>query len=126
MLRESDKVQQVEGEPHRRWFWDDFFDLLVWDEGGRVTGFQLRYPSPVGQRVLTWRQGQRCLHQQIDEGDDDYTQFDMTRLLVRDGVFDHAFVRDEFRRRAAKLDASLTQVILEQMHEFARTQQIKQ
>lgn len=122
MLHESDKVRQVENEPHRRWFWDDFFDLLVWDEGGKVTGFQLRYHAPDGPRVLTWQRGHRCVHQKIDEGDANVMRFDMTRLLVRDGVFDHAFVRDEFRRRAAELDASLVEVILEQMHEFARTQ----
>ncbi len=121
MMRESNKVKQVENEPHRRWFWDEFFDLLVWEEAGRITGFQLRYQSPDGPRVLTWQLGGRCVHQQIDEGDDELTPFDMTRLLVRDGVFDHAAVRDTFRQRSAEIDPIVAEFVLEHMHEFART-----
>jgi len=30
MLEESEYVRQVKGEPKRRWFSDDYFDLIVW------------------------------------------------------------------------------------------------
>lgn len=119
MLRESDKVRQVQGEPHRRWFWDDFFDLLVWDDEGAVTGFQLKYQTSNGARMLTWQQGKRCKHHGIDEGDDDPTRFDMTRMLIRDGVFDHESVASEFHRRAEQMDAAVSVVILEHIQQFA-------
>lgn len=42
MLREKEYVRQIKGEPRRRWFYDDFFDLIVWyGTDDSIIGFQL-------------------------------------------------------------------------------------
>ncbi len=42
MLRELKQVRQHKGEPRRRWFNDDYFDLIVWfSEKDSISGFQL-------------------------------------------------------------------------------------
>jgi len=42
MLREVPNVRQIKGESKRRWFSDDYFDLIIWlDETDEIVGFQL-------------------------------------------------------------------------------------
>ena len=47
-------VRQIEGEPFRRWYADDYFDLFIWfDDNDKVTGFQLCYDK-FGQRAVNY------------------------------------------------------------------------
>ena len=49
MLKES-----FPGKSSRKWFSDDYFDLIVWiDLNGAVSGFQLRYDKYKKERTLT-------------------------------------------------------------------------
>ncbi len=41
MIVEKKDARQIENEGFRRWFTDDFFDLIVWYENKEITGFQL-------------------------------------------------------------------------------------
>ena len=41
MLREIKDVRQIGDEPHRRWFTDEHFDLVIWEEEAEIVGFQL-------------------------------------------------------------------------------------
>ena len=120
MLRESNAVRQIPGEPNRRWFWDELFDLLVWNEDEEIVGFQLAYESPIGPRVLTWRKEQGYAHQAIDEGDLETTKVGMTRLLVNDGEFDQSRLMREFEERASQIDVQVVAGVLERMREFAK------
>jgi hypothetical protein len=46
MLREQ-LARTPEGELHRRWFSDEFFDLYVWSgDAGEIARFQLCYRKP--------------------------------------------------------------------------------
>ncbi len=57
MLRELADVRQIPGEPRRRWFADDYFDLIVWfDKRGQIIGFQLCYDLPRDEHALTWHE----------------------------------------------------------------------
>ncbi len=41
MLTESQHVRQIKHDPKRRWFSDDYFDLIVWiGKRGEIIGFQ--------------------------------------------------------------------------------------
>jgi|SRR5208283_1134749 hypothetical protein len=70
MLIECKKVQQIRGEPRRRWFFDDFFDLIVWfSKENFILGFQLCYDMAGNQRALTWKRPDAYFHQRIDDGE---------------------------------------------------------
>jgi len=48
MLKESEYVRQNLGEPPKRWFTSETFDLSLWSEsGGNPHSFQLGYPTPI-------------------------------------------------------------------------------
>jgi hypothetical protein len=45
MLHELTYIKQHEGEPKRRWFEDEYFDLVIWvDEKDDIIEFELCYP----------------------------------------------------------------------------------
>ena len=60
MLREV-KAREESAEGNRRWFADDFFELIVWlDERSTVESFQLCYDRRRWQRALTWTKRMAC------------------------------------------------------------------
>jgi len=66
----SEYVRQKKGEPHRRWFADEYFDLLVWeDETGEIVGFELSYDKNRDQRALTWEKQKGYHHFKVDDGE---------------------------------------------------------
>ena len=70
MLREIGDVRQVPGEPRRRWFSDEEFDLIVWfDPEAQIIGFQLCYDKETEQKALTWLKHEGYRHSRIDDGD---------------------------------------------------------
>lgn len=49
-------VQQIEGEPRKRWFQSDYFDLFVWyNRDDSLWGFRLCYDRCYGEHSLTWK-----------------------------------------------------------------------
>ncbi len=122
MLQETQAIKQIEGEPPRRWFFDETLDLLVWcDPALEPIGFQLIYPTPDGQRVLTrWPTGQ-VTHNSIDEGASHGGYgLGMTRLLAPDGAFDLDRVLPDFQARAEQVDDRIKVLVVETMREFVR------
>ena len=71
MLTEFVNVRQVPGEPKRRWFSDDNFELIVWmNEDGKIIGFQLDYDKDKNMRALTWKDPSSYFHHRVDDGED--------------------------------------------------------
>jgi hypothetical protein len=67
MLTEKEGARQTPGESHRRWFSDDFFDLIVWlDATGEVILFQLSYDPDGADGLLEWRRVGGLSHFTVD------------------------------------------------------------
>ena len=96
MLRELADVRQIPGEPRRRWFADDYFDLIVWfNKKGESIGFQLCYDLPGEERALTWHKNTGFSHRRVDDGERQ-RPYKATPILVADGSFDDAAVSELF------------------------------
>lgn len=63
-LVENKSVRQRPDEGFRRWFMNDYFDLIVWyrDVSGPVQGFQLCYSRHRGERAFTWQSDSAASH----------------------------------------------------------------
>ncbi len=63
-LTENKTVRQRPEEGFRRWFLNEYFDLIVWYEsrGGQMTGFQLCYDRHHDERAFTWERGKQSSH----------------------------------------------------------------
>jgi hypothetical protein len=112
MLRELPRVRQVPAEPRRRWFADDYFDLIVWlGDWGEFVGFQLCYDLEGEERALTWKQGAGFSHQRVDSGDLQ-RPFKATPILVMDGDFDAAAVSQLFQEHSRQMDRQVAEFVL--------------
>lgn len=118
MLKEAPYTSQRPGEPERRWFCDDYFDLIVWHNKGDICGFQLCYDSRRNPRALTWARDGGYTHYGIDDGDDLHSGFKMTPVLVQDGAFDFAAVSRLFTEASAELPAEIRSLVLAKMQDY--------
>jgi hypothetical protein len=115
MLKELTDVRQVSNEPERRWFADDYFDLIVWfDKRGQVIGFQLCYDIPGEEHALTWREQTGFSHQRVDDGELQ-RPYKATPILVQDGSVDYAAISRLFEERSSAIDEKVAKFVLDKI-----------
>lgn len=96
MLYEILHVKQIDGEPFRRWFMDEYFDLIVWiEKNGVISGFQLCYDKLGNQHALTWQRSKGYIHSRVDDGEGRPGKYKATPILICDGFF----CKDKIARR---------------------------
>lgn len=114
------KVAQKEENYRRRWFEDDFFELIVWfDSSDAIHGFQLCYPRYGDERALTWKQEIGFLHEKIDDSRV-FGSMPATAILVPDGIFPAELVLNEFKKRSKEIEGEIAQFILEKLNEYKK------
>lgn len=107
MLREIHDVRQVPGDPRRRWFSDEDFDLIVWlDPQDRLIGFQLCYDKETEQKALTWLEDDGYRHSRIDDGDNP-GKMKASPVLEADGHFDREGIGRRFRKNQGDVPEAL-------------------
>jgi hypothetical protein len=117
MLVEVTDVQQVPGDPRRRWFMDEYFDLIVWYAGESISGFQLCYDKTIKERALTWHGVKGFSHERIDDGEIP-GRYKMTPVLVPDGQFDSEQIASRFRRESSAIDPGVARFVLEVLSQY--------
>ncbi len=111
MLSEIRNARQVPGEGLRRWFTDDYFDLIVWyDEDGTFFGFQLCYDKQSRERALTWTRDHGFRHDAVDPGELP-GQAKMSPVIVADGEFSAQPVARRFRQESGNMDPQLALLV---------------
>lgn len=119
MLKEEKRVRQIQDEPRRRWFCDDYFDLIVWFEPGEeIFGFQLCYDRERNPRALTWTRRQGYRHNGIDNGEYVTGTTQVTPILVADGLFDAPSIADRLAAAAGELPQTVAAFVLEKVRAF--------
>lgn len=118
MLREDKKVRQVNGEPPRRWFSDDYFDLIVWnDEVGDVFAFQLCYDRLGDEHALVWHAERGYSHYRVDQGEIGSLR-KATPMMMADGLVDMDKLRIRFVDASTQLEPDMIQVLLSRFDEW--------
>ena len=119
MLTETPNVRQVENEHFRRWFTDEFFDLIVWiDDTGVISGFQLCYDVGRNERALTWKRDHGYHHNGVDSGEDGPGIGKMTPILVADGEFNRHTIVSRFIAEAIEIDPDIYEFVVEKLREY--------
>ncbi|MGA2478014.1 MAG: hypothetical protein ABSG63_04605 [Spirochaetia bacterium] len=118
MLAEIQNTRQVAGEGFRRWFTDDYFDLIVWyGNDNALLGFQLCYDKQRQERALTWTTEHGFQHNRIDAGEVP-GHAKMTPLIIADGAFNRDPVAERFRRESAALDPVIATFVYAKLKEY--------
>lgn len=116
MLTEMKNVEQIPGEPRRRWFSDRYFDLIVWvDDRDRILGFQLCYDKLRNERFLTWWPDRGYRHGRIDDGEDRPGKQKATPILVADGEFERDRIADLFKTESAGLEEDISSLVYDKI-----------
>lgn len=116
MLKEILQARQVPGEGLRRWFHDETFELIVWyADQVSISGFQICYHTPHGERVLTWTADGGYFHNKLDDGESVGGRHKMTPILVPDGVFHRDEALAAFDPASHDLDPDIAQLVNEKL-----------
>ena len=120
MLREFPNVRQIPGESKRRWFSDDFFDLIVWlDERDDIVGFQLCYDILKGQRALTWHSDTGFSHHRVDDGESRPGKLKAAPVLVPDGRFDYQKIAERFQSASKDIEERIATFVYEKLMQYS-------
>jgi len=120
MLYEIQNVRQNEGEPERRWFVDDYFDLIIWlNDKEAIEGFQLCYNKSENQHALTWHAESGYMHNRVDDGEDKAGKPKSIPVLVADGDFRHDEIAEIFRQESKNLDPDISGLIYEKIMQYS-------
>jgi hypothetical protein len=111
MLTEIQNVRQIPGEGFRRWFSDNYFDLIVWyDDERKLVGFQLCYDKVGRERALTWTREHGFQHNRIDSGEI-AGHIKMSPVIVADGDFGSERVAELFNKESARIDQAVSRFV---------------
>lgn len=111
MLIEEKNVRQIPGEGFRRWFFDDYFDLIIWyDNDHALKGFQLCYDKFRHEKVLTWIKSKGYSHDEIDEGEVP-GEHKKSPILVADGPFNRESVGKKFLEASSDMEPDLRDLV---------------
>ncbi len=120
MLRELKKVQQVIGEPRRRWFFAHEIDLVVWEDGdgdGAISGFQLAYDKHRNEHSISWQKDRGYSHYVVDDGEP-VAGANHTPFLYMDGPFKSDRVLELFLSMSAEVPANIVACVETKLREF--------
>lgn len=116
MLKELTFEKQI--KQGRRWFSDDYFDLIVWiGQDLSISGFQLCYDKQQTERALTWKMEEGFSHERVDEGED-IPGKDRTPILKPDGLFPVQEIMRQFKIRSAEIDPQIMAFILGKIDKY--------
>jgi len=120
MLKES-FTGQYPTRSDRRWFSDDYFDLIVWvGQNGVIAGFQLCYDKFKKERALTWTENNGYKHERVDDGEANPLK-NLTPILVPDGMCPTQEIIDLFMLRSVEVDSRLRSFVLDKLREYQST-----
>lgn len=121
-MNEYINVRQIPGDPKRRWFYSDDFDLIVWfSDDQSIAGFELCYDKERNAHSIEWKTG-GFRHMAVDDGERRPGKHKATPILVPDGSFDAMRVYTAFLEASKLLPeeiASHVLLVLEQHPKFS-------
>jgi len=119
MLKEYTHVRQIQGESKRRWFSDQYFDLIVWfGEQDEIVGFQLCYDITRTHRALTWQQNKGFTHHKIDDGENRPGKVKASPILVPDGLFDAERIARRFQEASSNMEPRIVNFIYKKLQQY--------
>ncbi|HNL25792.1 MAG TPA: hypothetical protein PKO47_03325 [bacterium] len=117
MFHEIKNVSQSRGEPFRRWFEDNYFDLVVWyNKNGSFYGFQLSYDRYRHEHAITWFSDRGYFHDKVQNTDGSVVT--MTPVLVANGPFDGQQIAERFRQHSAGLEIEIAEFIYDKVTHY--------
>jgi len=123
MLKEIKDVKQESGNVRKRWFSDDYFDLIVWEnEEKDIVTFQLCYNINVNEHAFYWVADQPTTHHKVDDGDRPGA-IKRTPVLLPESRYDALKILKKFIDHSGLLEKATAKFIVRKIYELSKNQQ---
>jgi hypothetical protein len=118
-VHERINVRQIPGEPKRRWFSSDDFDLIVWvADDQSFNGFELCYDKGNRERSISWRRAGGFRHMAVDDGEQRPGKHKASPVLIPDGYFDARQVHSALSAVSHMLPAEIAGYVLKALERY--------
>ena len=128
-LTENKSVRQRSDEGYRRWFLNEYFDIIFWynKKGGNLLGFQVCYNKNVDEKAFTWEKKTRSHHFVNTDLNENRSKREtmMTAILKGDAGSIKNEVRKNLIKYSGELDKDLINLIIEKIEEYNSKRRIK-
>lgn len=121
-LVENKNVRQRPDEGFRRWFLNDYLDLILWYESarGELTGFQLCYSRHHDERAFTWQRNKRSSHFVSSGADERGMPWIATAILHGDAGPVPGEVLQRLQEEQGELETSLLRLVIDAAEDYNR------
>lgn len=120
MLREVTSREYPDKE-NRRWFSDDYFDLIVWlDSDNSIRGFQLCYDKRCMERAVTWWNNAGFSHERVDSGENN-PEKNRSPILTPDGISPVQDLLGRYGAESTHIDHEVREFVLTELTEYKDT-----
>ena len=125
MLHELGGVQQIKGEPLRRWFYDHDIDLVIWQDPARaIIGFQLAYDKTRNEHSLSWHRDRGTKHYVVDDGENGGLS-KRAPFLNLNRAADNDYVLAQFLARSGDLPSDISDFVASTLRVLAQTKRLE-
>ncbi len=112
MLKEARNVPQIVGDPRRRWFWNNYLDLVVWfDDSDEIIGFQLYYDRHGDQTALTWKEPFGYSQDNFEVREDAMGMYKAGCFAGFTEVFEKEKIADVLRKESCAVDKRIVDFV---------------
>ncbi|MCK5075468.1 MAG: hypothetical protein KAR38_03780 [Calditrichia bacterium] len=118
MLKEIQNIKQDSDPLIKRWFNDDYFDLIIWeDEDKKIVTFQLCYDKNKNEHAFHWVKGKEMTHHRVDDGDR-AGAIKGTPILFPNGKFDSLKILKQFIDSSVEIEKKVSKFIVKKIFEI--------
>jgi hypothetical protein len=119
-LIELKEIQQSVDNRRRRWFSSSEMDQIVWyDEGDSIAGFELYYDKNIREHVFIWQAEREFSHLAVDDGEQrPVLEYKEAPILVPDGQVDPNRIRSLLDTSIENLPAKVARLVREKLEEY--------
>lgn len=124
MLYEIHNVAQTEADLLRRWFDDEYFDLVVWcvPDTGEPVAFHLSYDRARNERTIAFNEGQ-FKHWQVDAGDrTPMANYAAMFTGAGDADADVEKLARRFEKQSQEIELRIAEFVIERLKDLAALQ----
>ncbi len=109
-------VRQRPEEGFRRWFSNNYFDIVIWyeEEGGEISGIQFCYGKPFSEKAFTWESTSQSHHYVTEQR----KSASATGMLKGDAGIISESVMKQLKEESHEMDKDLLVLVLEKIDAF--------
>lgn len=113
-------MKQTDDSSNKRWFSDQYFDLIVWPDGdGSISRFELCYGKGVNEHAMVWDRQSGFSHVRVDDGERVLGRHKMTPIFVADGRFGGDSIAARFFAAGKDIDRKIVNFVYAKLKDYS-------